>query len=229
MTFIILIGVFVGVFFIVYLYNNNKSKLKNVKQIPAKIPDKTQVKSQVKKTEPLVKQETISKGKTANKVIICHDCIVEYENRPTQPTEENPDLITDASNVLVFSNWIPYAAHIFKAHPNSTRVQWAIDCVKDETLECDRQNKPYPEYLKTLIKLIQTHGQEPADIDVGEPYTKVDKLAHPEAIDANKQRIQVVDDWTERLGEIGIKTEQKVDTEKPKDTIKPPDYFENMS
>jgi hypothetical protein len=101
--------------------------------------------------------------------------------------------------VKVFDSWIPYAAHILKSHPNSTRVQWAIDCVKDEMERLNKENIEYPEHLKTLIELIKSHGQTPEEIDVGVNYNQ---FVETQSTGNKTQKIQVIDNWAERLGEI---------------------------
>jgi len=191
--FLVFIVAFLGGVFIIGQVRKNKSVKPQPKAIPQTTTKQNTTKLEIKK--PIVQ---MNRGQTATKPIICYECITDRLNQPTELVEGQE--LEPMGTVLVFDSWIPYAAHILKSHPNSTRVQWAIDCVKDEMNKLTSENKEYPEHLQTLIQLIKTHGQEPAEIDVGVQYNEFAQT-NSQKVKAT-QKIQVIDDWAERLGEI---------------------------
>ena len=84
-------------------------------------------------------QPDFVKGRTAGKPIICPECIAEKSQMPSTLSEDGE--IEGIGAVLVFDSWIPYAAHLLQHHPNSTRIQWAISCVKDEVTRLNERNE----------------------------------------------------------------------------------------
>ena len=186
--FIIFIVAFFGGVMIIGQIKKNKNTKVAVKQVEA---------PKIIKQEPIKTRPSIKTGATASKPILCYECITDRLNQPQEP-EEGQEL-EPMGTVKVFDSWIPYAAHILKSHPNSTRVQWAIDCVKDEMERLKNENLEYPEHLKTLIELIKSHGQTPEEIDVGVNYNQ---FVETQSSGNKTQKIQVIDNWAERLGEI---------------------------
>jgi len=185
---IVFIVAFIGGVMIIGQIKKNKNTKVAVKQVES---------PKIIKQEPIKAKQFIKTGATASKPILCYECITDRLNQPQEP-EEGQEL-EPMGTVKVFDSWIPYAAHILKSHPNSTRVQWAIDCVKDEMERLKNENLEYPEHLKTLIELINSHGQTPEEIDVGVNYNQ---FVETQSTGNKTQKIQVIDNWAERLGEI---------------------------
>ena len=213
MNYAVLFIVFVVAFCGGVIILNQVRKNKNTKAVVKVTPQIKQSETAPIKTP--IPMKAIRTGATASKPIICYECITDRLNQPQEP-EEGQEL-EPMGTVKVFDSWIPYAAHILKSHPNSTRVQWAIDCVKDEMERLKNENLEYPEHLKTLIELINSHGQTPEEIDVVVNYNQ---FVETQSTGNKTQKIQVIDNWAERLGEINKPSDNNTELKEPEKTNK---------
>lgn len=173
------------------LFHSNKSK-------PTKKPEPPKKPELPKK--PAAKTEGINP-----RIIICPECIAESRQTELENQDDSDEIINSFSSVMVFNNWIPYTAHILSKHPESSRVGWAISCIRDEITRLNRENKEIPKSIQTIIDLIKSHGKTATNEDYGTQYIELGKkgmISELEQREKPTKKIEIIDDWEARLGDI---------------------------
>lgn len=206
-TVIFLVVLIILVFGVAYFYSRGKKRVKKFVEKQAKAKPAPVTKPVAK---PNSNGQTPAKTQATHRLIICPECITASE-------VENPeDSMPEASSVMVFTNWIHYAAHILQSHQTSPRVDWVIMSVKDEITRLNKEGKELPQSILTLVELIQSHGKSPV-LQVGTPYSQEPELQEEdeseEPTEGTPKTINVIDNWAEKLGDIETLGKDGQDTE----------------